>query len=196
VALLFLVDSQFPSDELADSYDVLRSVRVHDEAHRHFRNLALLGRREKFTYVRVRVMGMVKDKIDGMRAKISKILGKIICNGYLAMGHPIPISLRGSYIMDIYSQARQNYVPQPYPGRATYIKSEKRSNAHRLEWNKLFVEGMDLYEIPGDHVDMAQEPYVSVWAEHLKSCLRNAHTTKPAARDSEMLERLNVMRDL
>ena len=196
VALLFLLDSRFPSDELPDSDDVLRSGNLHDEAHRHFRNLALLGRREKFTYARVRVTGIMKGKIDGMRAKISKILGKMICNGYLAMGHPIPISLRRSYILDIYSQARQNYVPQPYPGRATYVKSEKHSNAHLLEWNKLFVEGMDLYELPGDHLDMTQEPNVGVWAEHLKSCLRNSHTAKAAARDTEMHKRFNVTRDL
>jgi len=196
VALLFLLDPRFPSDELLDSDDLLRSDSVRDEPHRHFRNLALLGRREKFTYLRMRVTGIMKGKIDEMRAKISKILGKIICNGYLLIGHPIPISLRSSYILDIYSQARQNYVPVPYSGRATYIKSEKRSDAHRLKWNKLFVEGMDLYEIPGDHVDLTQEHYVSVWAEHLKSCLRMAQTIKSAARDTEMPERLNVTRDL
>jgi thioesterase domain-containing protein len=196
VALLFLIDSRFPSDELPDSDDLLRSGSFRDEAHRHFRNLALLGRREKFTYVRVRVTGIMKGKIDGMRATISKMLGKIICNGYLAMGHPVPFSLRSSYILGIYSQARQNYVPQPYPGRATYVKSEKRSNTHLLEWNKLFVEGMDLYELPGDHLDMTKEPNVSVWAEHLKSCLRNAHTAKSAARDSEMPERFNATREL
>ena len=58
---------------------------------------------------------------------------------------------------------------------------------------QLFVEEMDLYELPGDHLDMTKEPNLSVWAEHLKSCLRNAQTAKSASLDTEIHKRFNVV---
>jgi thioesterase domain-containing protein len=74
------------------------------------------------------------------------------------MGHPIPFSLRSPYILDIYHQAGRNYVPQLYAGRAILFKGEKRSDEYRLDWGRLFAGGLEIYEVPGDHMDIIKQP--------------------------------------
>src|SRR2546427_12237472 len=119
-----------------------------DEAHRHLGNLALLGAQEKLAYLLVRAKGTIKGKINERTARISKPLKKLACNVCIAMGRPIPPSLRSSYILDIYYQARRNYVPQVYPGQAVYFKSEKRSSDHQLNWGRVIAGGLEVYEAP------------------------------------------------
>ena len=93
------------------------------------------------------------------------------------MGRRLPLSLRSYYILDIYFRARRNYVPQLYRGMAVYIKSEKRSSDHQLNWSRLFTGGLEVHEIPGDHLDLVKEPCVRVWAEKLKDVLQTAQRT-------------------
>jgi len=66
----------------------------------------------------------------------------------------------------------RNYVPQHYPGQAIYIKSAKRSGDHRLKWGKVMAGGLEVHEIPGDHLDLINEPYFRLWAEKLRDALR------------------------
>jgi thioesterase domain-containing protein len=40
-----------------------------------------------------------------------------------------------------------------------------------LGWNKLAVEPVEIYNVPGDHYSILSKPYVSVLAESLKACL-------------------------
>ena len=167
VALLVLLDSYFPGKEIENitSFrNVLTNITLfRDQAHRHLRNLALLGAHEKLAYLLERVKGTIKGKINERTATISNILKRIRCRVYLALGRPIPPSLRSRYILDIYYQARRNYIPQLYPGRAVYFKSEKLSSYHRLNWDKLIAGGLEVYEVSGHHLDLREEPYIRFW---------------------------------
>jgi thioesterase domain-containing protein/acyl carrier protein len=182
VPLLVLLDSHFPGDDIPDSRSVFRT-----EAQRHLRNLALLGPQEKLAYVLVKVKDRSKSKIMHMITRTSKILKKVLCKVYLSMGRSIPPSLRSPYILDIYRQARRNYVPQLYPGRAIYFKAEKRSSDQQLNWGRLIAGGLEAYEMPGDHVDMIKEPNAHFWAEKLKACLYKAQS-KEASRQPHRLQ--------
>jgi len=172
-ALLFLLDSHFPGDDIPDSPNGLPNISFRDEVHRHLCNLAPLGAQEKLAYILVRVRGKITEKT----ARISKILKKPVSKLCLAMGRRLPLSLRSYYILDIYFRARRNYVPQLYRGMAVYIKSEKRSSDHQLNWSRLFTGGLEVHEIPGDHLDLVKEPCVRVWAEKLKDVLQTAQRT-------------------
>jgi oxalate---CoA ligase len=175
VAFLVLLDSQFPSDDRPSSSDVSTEIILfRDKVHRSLHNLALLGPQDKLAYVLVRVKGTIKDKIKERTERINKILKKAVCKICLVMDRPIPFSLRSAYILDIYYQARRNYVPQLYPGRAIYFKSEKRSSDHRLNWDRLIAGGLEVYEVPGDHMEIIKKENAEVWAKRLKSCLSAA----------------------
>ena len=173
VALLFLLDADDPGNEISSSPNGLTNISFRDEILRHLRNLARLGALEKLAYVLVRV----RQKITEMPGRIRKIPKNGVCKIYLAMGCPLPLSLRSYYILEIYDNAHRNYVPQFYPGVAVYIKSEKRASDHQLNYERAIAGGLEVHEIPGGHLDLIQEPYVRVWAEKLKDALQKAPET-------------------
>jgi thioesterase domain-containing protein len=175
VALLFLLDSHFPGDDILDCPPGSRnSLLTRDEIFRHLYNLAALGFQAKLTYVLVRVRGKINSRTVGIR----KSLQKVVCKIYLAVGLRLPLSVRNFYILGIYHQARRHYVPQPYPGPMVYIKSKLRSNEHRLKWGRLTTGGMEVHEVPGDHLQVIKESCAHGWAEILKGCLHKAQETQ------------------
>ena len=173
VALLFLLDADDPGNEISSSPNGLTNISFRHEILRHLRNLAPLGAQEKLDYILVRV----KLKITEMPGRIRKILKNGVCKVYLAMGCPLPLSLRSYYILEIYDNAHRNYVPEFYPGVAVYIKSEKRASDHQLNYEKVIAGGLEVHEVPGGHLDLVQEPYVRLWAEKLKNALQRAQET-------------------
>jgi thioesterase domain-containing protein len=185
VALLFLLDSHFPGDDIPDSPNGLTHIPFHDEVKCHLRNLAPLGAQEKLAYMAVRV----RAKITERTARINKIFKKVACKVYIAMGYPLPPFLRSPYILDVYQRALQNYLPQPYPGSAIYIKSEKRSSDHRLNWTSLIAAGLEVHEVLGDHMDVVKEPYANVWAKKLRIWLDTAQENRdrPVSKDNSAL---------
>jgi aspartate racemase len=185
VSVLFLLDPEFPVEEISNSVNRPKRIPLRDEAKRHLRNLAMLRHRDKLVYILVRIRDKMKhlvrigDKMKQRTPRISKILKNILCKLYPAMGRPIPLFLRIAYIVDIYGQALRSYVPQPYPGPAIYFKLKNRSRDPRLDWDRLLTGKLDVYELAGDHHDLVEEPSVRLWAEKLKDALqtRNARRT-------------------
>jgi len=177
VALLFLLDSFFPGDDISNSPDSSANSSFHGEVKRHLRNLAPLGAHEKLAYILVRVRGIVKGKIEKAAVMVSKTFKQTVCKLYPAVGCPIPISLRNYYVLDIYYRAEQNYLPQPYPGMGLYIACEKRSADHQLNWARVITGGLEVHEISADHPDLVKQPHVRHWAEKLKEALQRAQTT-------------------
>lgn len=65
--------------------------------------------------------------------------------------------------------AFKSYKPQPYPGRAVLFRAKDESHFSTLEnWKDLLVGGLDIYDIPGDHLSILQEPNVPLLAEKMK----------------------------
>ncbi|WP_155968552.1 alpha/beta fold hydrolase [Kamptonema formosum] len=71
--------------------------------------------------------------------------------------------------------ARKNYVPQVYPGRLTLLRAIERPTGMYydpyLGWEKLAAGGVEIVEVPGNHVTIIWEPRVRVLAEKLRECL-------------------------
>lgn len=66
---------------------------------------------------------------------------------------------------------------QVYPGRITLFQAQEATldfsyyPVTQLGWGELAAGGLDIYEIPGSHLSMVQEPHVQVLAEKLSACL-------------------------
>ncbi|MBD2569977.1 amino acid adenylation domain-containing protein [Anabaena lutea] len=71
-----------------------------------------------------------------------------------------------------------DYVPQAYPGRVTLFTTKEMLRWCRYEtdrgWKHLAQKGLDIYDVPGTHLGMLDEPNVQVLAEKLQVCLEQA----------------------
>jgi FkbH-like protein len=71
---------------------------------------------------------------------------------------------------------QEKYVPQPYDGRVTVIRAERRFSEPyeepALGWTPLAGGGIDLHVAPGDHAEMTTAPLVHDLARILNDCLR------------------------
>lgn len=69
--------------------------------------------------------------------------------------------------------ARRDYVPKAYGGRVTLFRPTQ-SRVPLLEWEALATGGLEIHEVPGDHLSMVLEPHVRTLAEKLARCLDKA----------------------
>ena len=69
-------------------------------------------------------------------------------------------------------KATQTYVPSVYSGRVILFRASDRPpglyDDPKLGWGDLAVEGMEIYEIPGNHTSIMKSP---ILAEKLRICL-------------------------
>ncbi len=171
VALLFLLDSHFPGDALADfSGGPVNKTVFRDEVQRHLHKFARLNAREKLDYVALRISSKIKHRTDPAR----KVVRKALCSLYVTIGRDLPPTLRSPYILGIYNKARRSYEARPYSGRAIYVKSSKRSDDYQSNWARLIRGGLESIEVPGDHLDMIKEVSVRIWANQLRTALEQA----------------------
>ncbi|MGO9110863.1 MAG: amino acid adenylation domain-containing protein [Thermoguttaceae bacterium] len=63
------------------------------------------------------------------------------------------------------------YVPKPYPGRIMLFRARARPLLHSLEhdlnWGELVAGGVEINDLPGNHVDLLCEPGMRAFAERL-----------------------------
>jgi len=141
-----------------------------DEISRHRLNLESLKANEKVHYVLERAKG----KIMNITSPFDKTLKKMAYEACLALGYPIPPSLRSRYILDIYDQTVADYVPEVHLGRLMVFKAAEDCDPDR--WERLALGGLEIHEIPGNHTDILKEPYVRGWAELLKIQIDSAQS--------------------
>ncbi|MCA1993217.1 MAG: amino acid adenylation domain-containing protein [Coleofasciculus sp. S288] len=87
--------------------------------------------------------------------------------------------LRRLEILRENQEAKKYYAIPPYPGKVTLFRSlEHPDNLlpyhfldPQLGWSRAAIGGLDIYDIPGDHLGILQEPNVRVLAKKLKACL-------------------------
>lgn len=72
----------------------------------------------------------------------------------------------------------RDYAPRPYPGRVTLFKARDSGLRPYLEsdlsWSNVARGGVDIYEIPGDHVTMLAKPQVALLTRQLNACLKQS----------------------
>ena len=122
------------------------------------------------------VLKQLNERVQKLQDKSLRIYSKF----YLGRKRLVPHTLEYFALLEVKNQAVRQYVPQVYPGRVTLFKATERvdeatSNVDpNLGWGKLAAGGLEIYEVPGDHLSMLKEPHVQVLGEKLKTCLAQA----------------------
>ena len=74
--------------------------------------------------------------------------------------------------------ASREYVAGPYRGKVTLFRAGVRSAADAaradMGWGRLALGGVEIREVPGDHVNMLLRPQVGLLAEQLRDCIDKA----------------------
>jgi amino acid adenylation domain-containing protein len=66
-------------------------------------------------------------------------------------------------------QADSHYKPQRYRGQVTLFKTADQDST--WGWGDIAADGVELYQIPGHHMNVLRSPQVQVLAEKLSACL-------------------------
>jgi len=71
------------------------------------------------------------------------------------------------------AQAMWDYQPRVYPGRIIFFRAKEKDaiNAKNPEsaWIEFAQEGLEVIDVPGNHITMNESPNVKVIAERLKA---------------------------
>jgi thioesterase domain-containing protein len=83
----------------------------------------------------------------------------------------IPASLK--YPFEINSFAQRNYRKKTFPGKLTLFRASKQEagNSPDNGWGPIFLQGIEIHEIPGDHWQVLSEPGIDVLAKSIGECL-------------------------
>jgi thioesterase domain-containing protein len=92
-----------------------------------------------------------------------------------------------AYMEKTISTALEQYMPQPYAGQITLFRSSGTKDSRATQkfeelqatdvtvdmdgWRRLALQGIKLYQVPGGHMTMVEEPYVRELASRLTECL-------------------------
>jgi len=74
------------------------------------------------------------------------------------------------------SQAAYRYVPKAYPNNITLFKASEPSGDEDSTsgWSELAAGGVEVHQVPGNHLTMLREPHVQVVAKQLRKCIEKA----------------------
>jgi len=99
---------------------------------------------------------------------------KIVCQLFLGIGRRVPHPLRPFYFLAAGDQAARKYEPHVYSGHVLLFLTKNRSPDLRQILGELTTERLEVYEIPGGHLDIMREPHVRTLAAKLQACLAQA----------------------
>ncbi len=136
---------------------------------RHLGNLKPLRSKARGAYVFVRLNQKLSALLRGL--KIVKLTKAVVTNLYFQFDRPLHPRLRSDYILGVYRRALSQYVPQPYDGQMIVLKAAD-SSSDAEPWAALARGGLDVFEVPGDHIAVLQESSVKIWAARVSSWLR------------------------
>jgi aspartate racemase len=87
----------------------------------------------------------------------------------------MPYALHYSLIVEANHKLANDYALQVYPGQVTLFRTTDQAVTYDqcsdLGWSALALGGVEIHEVPGNHVGMLQEPHVQVLAKKLKACI-------------------------
>ena len=140
------------------------STRLRARVATHTRNL-LVGP-GRIDYLRGKARTLLLRVSGGIQKTIVPVPGS----------KPLTRTLRD--VREANYRARRNYVPGPYRGRVTLFRAAVRwsadSPARDMGWERLALGGVEIREVPGNHVNMMLWPQVALLAEQLRECIDRA----------------------
>ena len=154
IGLLALLDTYGPRSKRLSSWQIFRA---------HWKAC----RQEGFMYVRKKA----NFTANGVQQAVWRIFHRSFLSGQ-------PISVKSNNLAMAYDIAIRNYVAHTYPGRAVLLRSSECAPGIYDDtdrgWSGMLAGGLEIHEIPGDHMSMVYEPNVRKVAERLTQCLKEA----------------------
>lgn len=75
----------------------------------------------------------------------------------------------------VHAQAMRNYIPRIYPGRIIFFRANEQNEVNpknpELPWIEVAMGGVEVREVPGNHITMNYPPHVQVMAKQLRAYL-------------------------
>jgi len=156
----------------------LQPLPVHVRASRHLANLLRLELKEKLTYLKQKLTRRFDS--DNSQPLPNKKAVDVDCGKPSDDSAVSPEAKHISALKAAHDQANKDYVPKVYPGRAILFRvrepfagdwSQWCEVDPKLGWGKLVAGGLEIQEVPGNHMNMFDEPYVQVLAKKLQASL-------------------------
>ena len=149
--------------------------------------------REQMTAWRNRVNGHLRDltkradwkaylqkKAKTLRRRLRSRIWQWRYQTYASRGEGLPRNLRN--VKEANTLAAQRYVVKPYEGKVTLLLAAEHAapikDSLRRSWTKIALGGLEVHEVPGDHVTLIAPPHSAVLAKRLRQCLDEATRTK------------------
>jgi thioesterase domain-containing protein/acyl carrier protein len=141
--------------------------------------IALHGQRLLFGSER---RSYLRSKSRTLRRRIRSRIWQAIYGLYRDRSKPLPRVLQD--VREAGYLANKEYVPKPFGGKVTLfragLRSEGEPGSHDMGWARLARGGVEIRDVPGDHVNMLLRPQVGLLAEQLRECIDKTMPTEPA----------------
>ena len=174
VAALLIIDGQCPVQDNPNSLGGqnfllrLRNYLV-GKIGLELSNLSVLGHKEKIPYLWTRT----NRAIEKLKVKTEMMIDPFLTRLNLRKEYPL------SYIVEALEEANtkavDKYTIRPYKGRVIIFRASERlpgiPHDPYLGWAKFIEDKPEIYEIPGRHENIVDEPWVRVLAEKLGASL-------------------------
>jgi len=169
VALMALFDAFAPGAE--DSSPIVRAI------HRHLkRSGARLAYHGKNLLLGSERGDYIRSKSRTLRRRIRSRIWQAIYKSFRVRSKPLPRVLQD--VREAGYLANRSYIPGPYGGKVTLFRAGMRSamdgGSQDMGWGRLALGGVEIRQVPGDHVDMLLRPQVELLAEQLRHCIEKA----------------------
>lgn len=115
----------------------------------------------------------VRGKVESAKDKLVPIIRRIYPKFASERQQLIQKDLRS----DVRSEAMKNYVPRSYSGKMVLFRAMDKADFkfHEIDplhgWGEVATGGLDIVDVPGDHIGILQEPNVRILAEKLQTYL-------------------------
>ena len=118
----------------------------------------------------------IRSRSRTLRRRIRSRVWEAVYAIYRRRSKPLPRVLQD--VREAGYLAGKRYLAKTYRGKVTLFRADLRSlgdaAAPDMGWGRVALGGVEVREVPGDHVNMLLRPQVGLLAEHLRECIDRA----------------------
>ncbi len=146
-----------------------KHVVLKDQVTRHWQNVKEQG----LGYLLRRTVG----KVAYYRFRVANGARALGCSLYELAGRSLPASLRSFRVEEVHSRALDQYTMRFYPGKILLMRASDKSGGvatlkdFALGWKDFAGGGLEIHDVPGEHLTMFDEPNVKILAKTLQAVL-------------------------
>lgn len=115
----------------------------------------------------------IKMNLQGKIEKFNDCLLRLRCKFHQRLGHQLSTHLQDFTYTEENDRALTSYTLKPYAGQVVLFAGSEAITGISPEsgWRKLITSGLEIHQVPGDHLGILKEPNVRVLGKKLQVCL-------------------------